>query len=612
MKSRDYVKGYMQDLIEKDKKRDELLYFMKRMARPQWDFDPAIKAARPDLRAFVDTTPSDAVENGAIALSNTAPRFTVMPFLDNLDEYARAEACEQVLHHFYRKANDRGTGTLLYDKARSSLITNGIATRVDDLAYILPKDKKSWTPLQKAAWASGRFIVRAFDFCTVHYDISDMGLTAICQAENVRAMDEYKYWKLYESDPLVKKALKAMEEKFENEKAGGKSPKSLRFMRYYFMDYDQIFRCGAFVPDVGEMDLSEIKDEIVFAEQENDFGFINWSIRAGGTRIESAPEFQINPMLAPLYWGNIWETTNIVQSIVMSEPIKRLENATRFEKSADGTRLPERDGVIVGGTQDDVKSLGYDPIDPQNFGIVERMNQATARVTGAAALSDINNAVNATYSTFNAVFNVVMSRLDIQRRDMALSCADEGKLFYKWAKFDKEPMTMYRSADKNMMSAQYLRGAEVTVTADDFDADAMELFCDITPKTMTDFQQQVLSAIQLNQQMRVPRREALEKLGFENVSLLDQQYAFEKMNDAELDAAVQNIMMQAQVAGQIQAQAQMQAPTTMPNPGAQMSQQANGPLGNMGQGYNPAAGGTPTIQSTPGLTREAVQNRPMR
>lgn len=639
------IKAYEQDLIEKDKGRDRLFHALWNMSHLNWDFDPKDKAKMPNVRTLVDASPADALNNASIALSNTVPRWSVAPYGTSLFELLRTEKMEHCLATQFRKMNNRGVGTLLFDKMRSSILFDMIVTRIDDLEFQF-KGVKKLSNLQKRVRSQGRFLGQVFDPRTIHVETSMGTFVTLLHVENRRAWDVYQYWKLYENNSTeegkrVAEALRKMELIFKE----SKDYRKLRFTMLEFVSDDRILKHGYFsqatsaqssetfnVFSADGVDLShqaaptrtvvsEIqsgKNDIVFADEENKLGFMNWSVRIGGTRMESDPAYQVNPMLAPLHWGNSWETVNILRSLVMSEPISRMFEAHQFQASSDGQRLPESDdGVIVGRRGDDVRNLPPAPLDPQAANVVQALQAEIVRTTGANVLSDVTSAATTPFATLNAMIQVAMSRLDINRRDGALSCADDALLMLRWVDVTKVPLMSYRREPKSISSMQQMlmmqAGEQVLITADDFDADQCEITVDIKPKTPTDYQQQILSAIQLHDKMQVPYEYLLETLGFENIPLLRNQWKAEQINQMELQTQIQIMAQQAAQEAQNQT-GQQPGPqqgggepmTQMPLPGAEgISQSAMGALGG-GPGMNPAMGGTAPQAFAPGMTREAV------
>lgn len=607
----EYIRSYERDLIDQDAKRNELYNAMWRMVYLDWDFARADKDKMPDVRTIVDSTPSDALRNAAIALSNTVPRWTVAPYGTSLFELQHTEMLEHCLEYNFRKMNKRGVGSLLYDKMFSSLLYDMIVTRIDDLEFQF-KGVKKLSNLQRRVRSQGRFLGQVFDPRTIHVETGMGTFTALLHVENMRAWDVYHYWKLYENNATpegkrVAEGLRKMDEHFAGKNA--KQVHDMRFIMYEFINDDQILKHGHFFGAgtsssviTGAEHQTSSANDIIFADEENTLGFINWSVRIGGTRMESDPAYRINPMLAPLHWGNTWETLNVVQSLVLSEPIKRMmQDAHQFQETADGKRLLESDdGVIVGRRGDRVTNIPPAQLDPNAMAVVEALKFNESRSTGAAILSDVAGAKNTPFATLNAMIQVAMSRLDINRRDGAFSCADDALLMLRWVQKTREPLMVYRHHAKTMaaggLSMHMPAGQQIVINADDFDADFCEVDVDIKPRTPTDEQQQIMSAIQLHDKLRVPYEVVLERLGYENLPLMKNQWDQEQMDTAQQQAAIQALMIKQQPQAE------------MPQAGGGLSESAFGALGGT-EGMSPAMGGSNPAPFAPGLTREAVSGQ---
>lgn len=623
-RSFEWVRSYERDLIDKDRRRDDLFNSMWNMAFLNWDFSKADRDKMKNVRTLVDTNPSNALHNAAIALSNTVPYWEVAPYGTSLYEYQNTERMEHCLSWTFNKMNQRGVGTLLFDKMWNSLLYDMIVTRIDDLEFQF-KGVRELTPLQKHIRSKGRFLGQVFDPRTIHCEFSMGTFTSLLHVENMRAWDVYEYWKVYENNStregkMVAEAVRKMEEKFTGKKQT--EIREMRFIFYEFYSHDQILKHGHFFgggqPQAPTLYPSgeSSRNDIVFADEENDLGFMNWSVRIGGTRTESEPAYQVNPMLAPLHWGNSWETINILRSLIMSEPIKRmLEEVRELQTTRDGQVLPVNDdGVAVGFTGETIQKLPTSPLDPNTINVLQSLEQEIVKTTGANVLSDVTSAKTTPFATLNAMIQVAMSRLDINRRDGALSCADDALIMLQWSKKLNKPLMSYRKENKTMSiqgyQMQMQAGEQVVLDVRDFDLEQCDISVDIKPKTPTDFQQQVLTAIQLNKQLKIPWEYVIERfLGVENTQLLKNQWEDEQFSDAEMQAAIQNMMQQEQMRAQMQQQQMMQPPQTqMPSAGAGIAQSAMGALGG-GQGVNPAMMGASPQAFEPGLTRENISGQ---
>lgn len=621
-RSFEWVRGYERDLIDKDEKlRNPLFKSIWNMVNLVWDFDEKTKAKLGNVRTLVETSPANAVQNASIALSNTAPRWEVSPYGSSLFEIQRAENLERCLEWDFYKLNTRGTGTLLYDMARSSIMYDMIAVRVDDLEYQF-KGVKNLSTLQKYIRSKGRFIAQCYDPRSIHLEYSMGTYTAVLRAEELRAWDVYNYWKMYEGNTtaegaMVRAALSKMDDKFANKKQN--EINAMKFVMYEFISHDQILKHGHFIgnADQGLVNSAVTKEssanDIIFADEDNKLGFINWSIRVGGSRMESEPAYQVNPMLAPLHWGNSWETLNILKSLILSEPVKRmLEEPRELHVTRDGKPLPvNEDGVASGFTGEEIKKLPPSPLDPNAPAVVQTLQEEMVKVTGANILSDVTSAKTTPFATLNAMIQVAMSRLDINRRDMGLASSDIGQLFMRWGDVSKVPLHTYRWGKRRIAGGmlEQNQGEQIVVTSDDYDADFCEINVDIKPKTPTDLQQQILMAIQLHEKLQVPIEYVLQNMvGLDNTELLKNQYQDEMFETTEFQTALQNIATQEAMRIQQQAQQQQmqQQPAAQPpESGGGISEEAFGSLGG-GQGVNPAMMGASTSNFAPGMTRETI------
>lgn len=606
----DYIRSYERDLIDKDRLRNQLFDSMWNMKNLIWDFSTADKQKMKNVRTLVDASPSDALHNAAIALSNTTPRWEFSPYGSSLYEFQRTEKLEHCMQWTFNKMNERGVGTLLFDKMYSSLLYDMIVTRIDDLEFQF-KGVTKLSPLQKYIRSKGRFIGQVFDARGIHCEFSMGTFTSLLHVENMRAWDVYNYWKTYENNNtkegrMVAEALRKMDEKFAGKNAT--QTRNMRFVFYEFYSHEQILKHGHFIGGgatgsqaIGNEHNESSPNDIIFADEENQLGFINWSVRVGGSRMESEPAYQVNPMLAPLHWGNSWETINILRSLVMSEPIKRmLEEPRELHSTKDGKPLPvNEDGVAAGFVDEKITKMPTSPLDPNAALVVQQLQQEIVRTTGSNILSDVTSAKTTPFATLNAMIQVAMSRLDINRRDGALSCADDAHIVLEWIEKTKKPLMSYRKHNKTMNLQGYMMnmmaGEMVVIQPGDYDLDFCDISVDIKPKTPTDFQQQILSAIQLHDKLQLPLNYLLERfVGIDNVDLLKNQYEDELFHNAEVQAAVQNIANQEMLRMQAQmAQSQPSEPgTEVPQPGG------------ISQGAMGALGGSP--QFAPGQTREMM------
>lgn len=648
----DWYMGLMDELDEEFDPVVTLFDKIDDMIRPTWslptDFTNVIK----DVMAVIDTGPSDAINSGAIALSGSTPIFSVAPQSPHMPEYDRVEAIEDNLTAHFKRGNKRGDGTLMYDIAESSLRHNTICVRVDDLAHILPKDSKKWSTLQRMAWAQGRFLYKAYNAKLIRYMHSDLGLTVVGFRKTMRVMDAINHWELYENNStkegdMIATALGDLKDALgEEKKKSGFDLKKTYLTQAYMIDHQKLCIWGS-LTDVNGEDISRSTGkDFVFSDQENPYGFIPFSVRVAGSRIEDQLEYRVNPLLAPLYWSGSWDKLNLAKSIVFSEPIRRARSprAASFTTNGDPVKPDYLNGSDIALQRgDEYKPFQPITMDANAIAVINALEAAQNRTTGASMIGDTTKiSSNTPFSTFSAMVKVALSRLDKQREIMALATEDIACCMMWWVSKTGTPLTSYAETDKQYKSGKKVtRGMKIETippNADlnigDFSLNYLGISAKVIPMTPTDRMEQLNMAILLSTKMNMPASQLLQEMGYENVGLSYELWVREYLKNAEVQA--QAAAMQAEAVGMAnikvagaqqammqQAQAQEQgggAPAGAPAPDGSVTPnggayegggQAEAAFASMGgsPGFNPAMGGGSPMQGAPTMTREAVTGK---
>lgn len=611
----DWYQGLVVDLEHEFSARNRLFDEIDRMVRPEWTLPEEFTAVIKDVMAVVDTAPSDAINSGAIALSGSSPIFSVAPFMANVAEYDRAQRLEDNLSYHFDRANHRGNGTLMYDIAESSLKYNTICVRTDDLLHIFPKDRKRWTPLQRRAWGYGRFLVQAFNPKTVYYLETSIGISTVAHVQSLKVADVITHWELYQNNDTdegrqVAEALRRLKEDLDILKAKDYPLRNLSFTQTYCIDDDRIVVWGSLCDHEGEpikMTGASLNDDYVFADQKNENGFINWTIRVAGSRLEKALEYRVNPLLAPLYWSQSWDKLNLAKSIVYSEPIRRARNprGVSITQSGEPPNVDYENGNEINlRTGEDYKPFQPITMDANALAVINALESAMVRTTGASLIGDATRmSSNTPFATFSAMVKVALSRLDKQRDIMARTCSDVACHMLWWVDKTKTPLQSFAGSDKEYRSGTRIRYGQMIETAStDYDLDNLGISAKIIPMTPTDRMEQLNTAILLSTKLNYPISKALEDIGYENVGLNYELWAREFLRNAQLQAQAAAMLAEAQLSVQQQQQQQQQQPM-----GAEgdIAQNSFGALGGT-PGVNPAFGGMSPTQGAPSMTREAI------
>jgi hypothetical protein len=617
MKNVDYYIGLMDELEEEFSSTVKMFEYIDEMVLPRWSLPAEFSSVVKDVMAVVDTAPSDAINSGAIALSGSTPIFNVTPYMPNIAEYDRAQGLEDNITDHFKRSNKRGDGSLMYDIAESSLKYNTICVRVDDLAHILPKNRSSWNPLQKNAWAGGRFIYEAVNPKVARYLYSRMGLTLVGYTEEYKVDDIIRYWSLYENNNTdegkkIASALAKLRSDVE-EKQKDAALKAMKFSQTYVIDYDKLCIWGSLTENGNEVS----QDKYVFADQENPYGFIPWSVRVAGSRLEKNQEYRVNPLLAPLYWSKSWDKLNLAKSVIFSEPFRRARSPrmATMTNSGEAPNIDYENGNDINlRTGESVQGLQPIDISEGAMAIVGQLEAAENRTTGASMIGDTTKIGSDTpFATFSAMVKVALSRLDKQRQIMADSCVDIACNMLWWVDKTNVPLTSYATENKQLKSGSVRpMGQMIETASQDYDLNNLGITAKVQPMTPTDRMEQLNMAVILSKQLNVPTSYLLEEMGYENVGMMYELWTREFLKNAEVQAQAQAMMQQATL--QVQQQAQQQAQQAQQPQGQPMgagqgiSNTSFGALGNS-PGVNPAVGGMSPTQGAPTMTREMITGR---
>jgi hypothetical protein len=638
----EWYQGLMDELDEEFDETIVMFDAIDQMVRPEWSLPGDFTAVIKDVMAVVDTAPSDAINSGAIALSRTTPIPSVTPFAANRMEYDRAQKIEEALKFHFKKSNTRGNGTVMYDIADSSLRYNTICGRTDDLAHIFPKDPAKWTPLQKAAWRNGRFIDEIKHPRNMRYTFSSLGLTLVGYKDTMRIGDVINHWSLYKGNKTEegKRIAQTLEDlQKEVGEFQKKNPsytlKDMFFTQVYAIDYDKLCVWGSLTNRNGEDLALSVPSDFIWADQANPYGFIPWTVRVAGSRLDSQMEYRVNPLLAPLYWSGSWDKLNLAKSIIFSEPIRRARNPRGISVTTSGESPNvdyENGNEINLRTGEDYKPFQALTLDPNALAVVGQLEAAMNRTTGASMIGDTTKiSSNTPFSTFSAMVKVALSRLDKQNVIMQDSVADMLCHRLAWVQKTGIPLQAFMEGDSQFRSGTVMkRGTMMEVGSGDFDLNYPGISVKIRPATPTDQMELINMAVILSTKLNQPVSQLMQDLlGYENVGLSYELWTQEFLKTAELQAQAQAMVAEATGMAQAKVQQAMQAgaqgPQGAPQPaggGGGQPMPGNAPMGAGGgisetsfaalggqEGVNPAIGGMSPTRGAPSMTREAVTGK---
>lgn len=604
------IEKYVQrarDMRNIDKPRDELFAGIDDMWHGNWELPETMKA-KPDMREIRDLSPHDALKSGSAILSTSLPHWSVQPMSPTDVENDRAEKIEYAIGYNYRRMNQRGTSTVLWDMVHSCLRYDAVAAWVDYLPYQFGNNP---TLRQKHALRKGPFATQVYSPATIHVQKDVYGLICVLQTINLSAQEVVGRWGS-RADELKKRLT-------ETQDTG-----IARFVYNDMMIYeeDEIKRVvwGCITSSESEQ---ESEDEFIIMNEPIKTPFMPWVVRVGGSGLEQDPRYSVHPLLAPLYHTHKWKDLNVFQSIFQSEIIKmgRAPRVLSTTPSGDGVQIDYEDGSTINlRTGEEAEPWRPAPIDPNLKELVDRVRAEVSSATLPRILQNPEFAGNTPFASINAMIQTALGGLNPAKVLCEGAHEELALRMVEWAKFADKPLLAYR--ETNGVTGKE-KGSAVIVTTDLLEPESIQIRCRLFAEAPTDFNQRLNAGILMNEKLKVPRSDILEGLGKENVDGLYMQYLQEQYNDITVMTDMQLTQQQAQMELQMQAQQaqmamQQQVQAQQQQPGLPEMGEGGYPSDTQGvetgvptgQGYNPNAGGGNVAAGNPGVSlREAVSGQ---
>jgi hypothetical protein len=367
-------------------------------------------------------------------------------------------------------------------------------------------------------------------------------------------------------------------------------------------------------PENGEGVIAEL------LRQEHELDFLPWAAIMGGLALESKRSEQFHPMLYSIHKTGQWITQNIGQSLAFSEVIAKAAAPDLVEEgpNPDTTVIdygdPSRQAKVPAGNT--LKQIPKNQIDRGILEVVDRVGAKIEKSTLSAALQGGALPSGTAFSTLNLKTQTDLGALKPAQDLAQRTLAEILTLMLLWVNYTDVPLVGYGLNDNpgGDMGVQY------ETTPDQIDEEDLYISVKLKPDVPTDRMQQANTAMILTQ-IGYSWERALEDMGVEDPAQEIKQWQFEKIVRDKLEARIQAEaqliqgqaqlqIQQAQMEMQMQAQgaqnAQMEQQAMAQRMAEQMPQEGMFPGG---QGFNPAAGGTPAVMAAPGATREVMQGR---
>ena len=595
-------------MYERDKglKQDQAHY--KRMANLDYALPENLRKLD-WIIPCISTSPNDSLRGVTRALSNLEESLdidpvTVMKAVKGDDEGIEA----QRLANIWEKVMQWELGRSAKRKRnlRSDVIWD--ATEQDEVVaqlIHLPTEFKLTKPSparKRAAMRFGDWAIRLAPIIGVYVDYSDYMPERVLCITIRTAQELLNIWGEKNLSELVKRVKKEEAHKQE------------LYVEYDMVDHDdgrKVWYHAGEKPDAGMDGNYVLKPEPWLKDESGDqVPFLPWICVAGGE--------ERRPLLFSVKKAGLWETTNILKTIVMS---KAIATAASPDHIVYGPGMEDFavDYTVPGGVISlPTKTLhGYDKapdsrLDPQ---LTEGVDRSEADMSRASVSEVLVTAQPISGEQAYASYN-----LQVQQALASIGNIKElGERFFEQLNETMLLIAHYTGQDIE----SYIGGSKkYVIDSEDIDPDSIQLHVELKTDVPIDRLARINAASQLaGSDIPYSFKQALKDLGDTDPEGTYREWVREQYDKADVRGRVQFI--EAKQSGLIQQMAQQMAQQMMEQ-AVQQQQQAQaqrGPGQNPenvlntrgvenieGQGFNPAAGGTPpAIAAEGGVNRERAR-----
>lgn len=587
------VSGWLKRKLELDKSSVDEMRAYDDIADMKWNL-PAGLANLTYAVKYIDPIGHDAEKTATNFFDTYQPKIDILP--RGPEDKDRAEELERFLEWHMMRANQHGETEAFRTMLKHSVRYNRICAQLDYLPYWLPRDKSKWTDEQREAIASSPFCIYVHDPKNIHYEMGPYGLRKVAVISNSSAADVVAHWGIY---PGV--SLEKLNEWLELDP----------LCRVILVDYtDMKIRyvfCWRTTSSLESDAAAPRQEEILDGRHDplvvdiynkpNTLGFINWVVATGSS----------DALFATLHRGDLWVNANRTESIKLSDLYRRAFFPMGIEEGSGEDLEASYAGdtwTIKVPPGKKLTPIQRPPIDPGWSQASVESKGVMASSLGVQTLSGVEPKSNVQFATINAFIQLSMTTLQPYIRTTEKCLVSICGMVFKWLKLAGQSEVgrrMYAGGTGKVV------GEKITVSPDDFSPESLFVTVKLLEDTPTGKLQLANMITQLIQAgMEIPNSEFMERLGYGNPQALKERWQEEQVEKAALQnfvaqqqAETQLKVEQAQLAMQMEAQAAQQPPAPQQQGGGQ-------PMIPGGQGFNPAAGGSPPAQAAPPMTRTQI------
>lgn len=596
---------YYLELVQEFAKRDANLRIMQRamdrMAQLDYNLPDRLRKLA-WMRTYRTTAPFDALRGATRAMSELDEILTIDPVTvyrqlgdqtaDSQRARQKADGWEKALTWQMSRSAKRRT-SFRSDIVRSALLYDEVCVQSIYLPYQkkLAKEGKAMAGRWDAALAQGPFVHTIHNPQTVHTNYSDLQLEEVASVTVRSPVEIVRLWGAAAGE--VQSAMDA-----------DKAPAS-----YLLVDFtDRESRCVFVVEGDDESALDGLRDDSaglisILAPEDVMIGgskakFMSWSCQRGGTELASEPENQRFPLLYPIWKSELWTAANISGSIMESKALAQMANPNVVVSGPNSTSV-QPDYTTPGGRYDappgtTVTKLPKDGLDPADREMLDRHISEIGRATVASVLITGERQTGETYSSYQLRVQNAVGSLAPYRLVAEAAYNDIYTTELLWLEATGDDLSGYGPQTRGRVVA-----GSYKIISTDIDPDAIYLNTRLRISKPVDRLQDVQAAIQMQRELKITARRALEEIGVTDPDAELEEYEREQFRWATLAGVTKRItaeydgqidQMAQQKAQQMIQQMQQQAAQQQQAQQAQQAQAQQGPPGMGGPGGMPPGG----------------------
>lgn len=538
-----------EEMEDADLERDRKFEKIDTMHNVEWDIPKEWKNIA-WIRKYPSTKPADALDTAIRALSTKEPRLSIMPLLPNEETIDNFEKIERALMWSWKQIGKRSQ----FNPTRSMVAS---AIKYDEITAQLihiPSHNKAIKALGKESYIPGDFQLIVHNPRNVHVQYSDYGFERVVLCKRQPLYKVVGFWG------------KAADELRKMVDGDEKTAMTDIVEVYDYWDRDVRYVWVEGVDNGFEVDL--------LSPQEHGLGFIPWVCRIGGSNLEDSAEKQRRPMLNSLISGDIWNTTNLFRSLMLSLTMARAAEPTIKSQTPSG------DGVDIDATEalgqiklrpgEDASKMPPSEIGQSIQSMYQLLGGEMETSAGISLLQMNQMPSGMAFATYNALMQSAMGSINPHKKTSELAISDVFCLMTEWLRYSGSNLIAYDDRQDNRRNNRSTWGEQTVITADMLpDRQDLNIEVKLTEYIPSDEMGKINAMVMMVKNLNYPLRRALEAIDVADPKMAIEEWGAEQMNQASILEEVKDLQFDAEMMRQqkqLEMQQRMQAKAAQNTP----------------------------------------------